>query len=84
MERLALAVIVLAAFAPRTVNLDQDGWGAEYYSAAVRGMSSSWTNFFFCAFDPAGFISVDKPPALCASMPRGIALYDLRARETAG
>jgi hypothetical protein len=25
-------------------------------------MAASWHNFLYCAFDPAGFISVDKPP----------------------
>jgi 4-amino-4-deoxy-L-arabinose transferase-like glycosyltransferase len=25
-------------------------------------MSKSWHNFFFAAFDPGGFLAVDKPP----------------------
>src|SRR5262249_48419524 len=32
------------------------------YTAGVRSMSQSWHNFLYNAFDPAGFISVDKPP----------------------
>lgn len=60
--RFGLAAILLAAFALRACNLEQQGWGADYYSAAVLSMSQSWHNFFFVAFDPAGFISVDKPP----------------------
>lgn len=32
-----------------------------YYTAAVKSMLSSWHNFFFASFDPAGYISVDKP-----------------------
>ncbi|WP_051833322.1 ArnT family glycosyltransferase [Streptomyces sp. NRRL S-646] len=39
------------------------GWGNSYYSAAVKSMGRSWTNFLFGAFDPAGVITVDKPPA---------------------
>ncbi len=62
MERLWLGAIALGALALRVWNLDQNGWGAEYYSAAVRSMASSAHNFWYCAFDPAGFISVDKPP----------------------
>ena len=31
-------------------------------AAAVRSMSGSWHNFFYASFDPAGFVSVDKPP----------------------
>ncbi|MFD3581050.1 glycosyltransferase family 39 protein [Streptomyces sp. NPDC058683] len=39
------------------------GWGNSYYSAAVKSMGQSWTNFLFGSFDPAGVITVDKPPA---------------------
>ena len=73
MERLVLAAIVAGALGLRLWNLDQNGWGAEYYSSAVRSMAASWHNFLYVAFDPAGFISVDKPPtALWAH-----ALYDV-------
>ena len=33
-----------------------------YITAGVRSMLDSWHNFFFNAFDPAGFVSLDKPP----------------------
>ncbi len=33
-----------------------------YYAASVRSMSTSWHNFFFGAFDPAGTITLDKLP----------------------
>ena len=39
-----------------------DSWGNPYYSAAVKSMSASFENFFFGAFDPAGVLTVDKPP----------------------
>jgi len=42
--------------------LDQNGYGTEYYAAGVRSMLTNWHNFFYNAFDPAGFVSVDKPP----------------------
>ncbi|MEU3769450.1 glycosyltransferase family 39 protein [Amycolatopsis keratiniphila] len=44
------------------------GWGiggnaAHYaYAAAVRSMSANWHNFLYGAYDPAGFMSVDKAP----------------------
>lgn len=45
------------------------GWGTwnagsanSYYTAAITSMVQSWHNFFYGAFDPAGFITVDKPP----------------------
>ncbi|MGW2048315.1 hypothetical protein ACWCPF_24485 [Streptomyces sp. NPDC001858] len=37
------------------------GWGNTYYSAAVKSMGRSWTNFLFGAFDPAGVVTVDRP-----------------------
>jgi 4-amino-4-deoxy-L-arabinose transferase-like glycosyltransferase len=57
-----LAGIVLLAVALRCWGLDRNGFGNEYYSAGVRSMLEGWHNFFFNAFDPAGFISLDKPP----------------------
>ena len=42
--------------------LSRNGWANEYYSAAVRSMTSSWHNFLYGAFDPAGVMTVDKPP----------------------
>src|SRR5437588_12134346 len=33
-----------------------------FYDAAVRSMGLSWHNFFFGAFEPAGSVSIDKPP----------------------
>ncbi|WP_329281889.1 ArnT family glycosyltransferase [Streptomyces sp. NBC_01451] len=39
------------------------GWGNSYYSAAVKSMGRDWTNFLFGSFDPAGVVTVDKPPA---------------------
>jgi 4-amino-4-deoxy-L-arabinose transferase-like glycosyltransferase len=42
--------------------LDQNGWANEYYSAAVRSMSSSWHAFLFGSFDASGVMTVDKPP----------------------
>ncbi len=36
--------------------------GNEYYSAAVRSMSSSWHAFLYGSFDSAGVMTVDKPP----------------------
>jgi 4-amino-4-deoxy-L-arabinose transferase-like glycosyltransferase len=34
--------------------LDRNGWANQYYSAAVRSMSTSWHNFLYDSFDPAG------------------------------
>ena len=42
--------------------LSRNGWANEYYSAAVRSMASSWHAFIYGSFDPAGVMTVDKPP----------------------
>jgi 4-amino-4-deoxy-L-arabinose transferase-like glycosyltransferase len=60
--RLGLAVILGLAAVLRFWHLDHNGYGREYYAAGVRSMLGSWHCFFFNAFDPAGFVSLDKPP----------------------
>jgi 4-amino-4-deoxy-L-arabinose transferase-like glycosyltransferase len=42
--------------------LAKNGWANDYYSAAVRSMSSSWHNFLYASADPSGVMTVDKPP----------------------
>ncbi len=59
---LGLAVVLLVAAALRLWRLEQNGFDNEYYAAVVLSMTQSWHNFFYNAFDPAGFVSVDKPP----------------------
>jgi 4-amino-4-deoxy-L-arabinose transferase-like glycosyltransferase len=43
-------------------NLGINGWANTYYSAALRGMSTSWHDFLFASADKAGLMTVDKPP----------------------
>src|SRR5262245_59117998 len=59
---LGLFAGLATAAALRLWRLDQNGFGNEYYTAGVRSMSQSWHNFLYNAFDPAGFVSIDKPP----------------------
>ncbi|MFZ1155062.1 MAG: glycosyltransferase family 39 protein, partial [Solirubrobacteraceae bacterium] len=42
--------------------LSQNGYANVYYSAGVKSMLLSWHNFLFLSADPAGLISIDKPP----------------------
>jgi 4-amino-4-deoxy-L-arabinose transferase-like glycosyltransferase len=56
-----LALVVLAGLLNLWA-LSRNLWANEYYSAAVRSMSESWHNFLFASFDPAGVMTVDKPP----------------------
>ncbi len=61
-ERLGLAGVLLTAAALRLWRLSGPGFGNAYYAAGVRSMMQSPRNFLFGAFDPGGFVSVDKPP----------------------
>ena len=36
--------------------------GNTYYAATVKSMLTSWSNFFYAAFEPGGSVTVDKPP----------------------
>jgi len=59
---LALGGVLLLAAWLHFYRLDQEGYANQYYAAAVKSMLISPHNFFFVSFDPAGFVSVDKPP----------------------
>jgi 4-amino-4-deoxy-L-arabinose transferase-like glycosyltransferase len=59
---LPLSLVAAVAVLARTWQLSQNDFGRQYYAAAVRSMLDSWHNFIFNAFDPAGFVSIDKPP----------------------
>ena len=77
-EVIALVTVLILALVLRLWRLDQNGWGAEYYTAAVRSMAMNWHNFFYNAFDPAGFISIDKPPLAIWLQVAGVKLFGFR------
>jgi 4-amino-4-deoxy-L-arabinose transferase-like glycosyltransferase len=58
----ALAAVLIAAFFFRAYNIGTEGYGNMYYASTVFSMMTSVQNFFFASFDPAGFVTVDKPP----------------------
>jgi 4-amino-4-deoxy-L-arabinose transferase-like glycosyltransferase len=58
----AFAAVLPVAAALRLMRLDDNGVGTTYYAAGVRSMLQGAWLFFYNAFDPAGFISLDKPP----------------------
>ena len=61
-SRPELLLLLALAAALNLWSLDTNGWANDYYSAAVRSMTESWHNFLFGSFDPAGVMTVDKPP----------------------
>ncbi len=72
--RVCLVLILLLAAGLRMWGLDKNGYGNLYQAATVRSMLLNWHNYFYGSFDPAGFLSVDKPPvafwieAACAKL----------------
>lgn len=57
-----LAGIAALSFFLNFFLIGQLGYGNAYYAAAIKSMTQSWHNFFYISFDPAGLVSVDKPP----------------------
>jgi 4-amino-4-deoxy-L-arabinose transferase-like glycosyltransferase len=57
-----LVPLLLLAGALDLWSLARNGWANEYYSAAVRSMSTSWHDFLFASLDRSGVMTVDKPP----------------------
>jgi 4-amino-4-deoxy-L-arabinose transferase-like glycosyltransferase len=62
LPRPELALLLVLAGVLNLWALEQNGWANEYYSAAVRSMSSSWHAFLYGSFDASGAMTVDKPP----------------------
>ena len=61
-EAAALIAFLLIAAGLRLWRLEANGFGTEYYAAGVRSFLQGGWLTFYGAFDPAGFISLDKPP----------------------
>lgn len=61
-DNIALALITVLSAILNLGNLSIEGTANSYYAAAVKSMTVSFKNFFFVAFDPAGFVTIDKPP----------------------
>ena len=62
LPRPELGALIALATIVNVWALARNGWANDYYSAAVRSMSSSWHNFVFASADASGVMTVDKPP----------------------
>ncbi|ANF96924.1 glycosyltransferase family 39 protein [Paenibacillus bovis] len=56
-----ILILILSAFL-NIWNIWDNGSANSYYTAAVTSMLQSFHNFFYASFDPAGYVTVDKPP----------------------
>ena len=58
-----LVIVIMAfSFGLHMYNIEAIGDANAYYTAAVKSMLQSWSNFFFVAAEPGGSVTVDKPP----------------------
>ncbi|MEQ0564441.1 glycosyltransferase family 39 protein [Amycolatopsis sp. NEAU-NG30] len=58
----ALPLVCLGAAVLYAWKIGDGQVGNTYYAAAVKSMTSGFTNFLFGSFDPYGVVTVDKPP----------------------
>ncbi|MGJ7045386.1 glycosyltransferase family 39 protein [Thermoanaerobacterium thermosulfurigenes] len=61
-DNIGLYLILLLSAILNFTNLSIEGYANQYYAAGVKSMSMSFKNFFFVSYDPAGFVTIDKPP----------------------
>lgn len=61
-ETLAISLILILSAVLNFENISIQGYSNKYYAAGVKSMLMSFKNFFFVSFDPAGFVTIDKPP----------------------
>lgn len=61
-ETLSISLILILSAILNFANIGIEGYGNGYYAAGVKSMTMNLKNFFFVSFDPASFVTIDKPP----------------------
>ncbi|MFL0196719.1 glycosyltransferase family 39 protein [Clostridium sp. WILCCON 0269] len=61
-ETVGVSLILILSAVLNLANLSIEGYGNTFYAAGVKSMMMNFKNFFFASFDPAGFVTIDKPP----------------------
>jgi 4-amino-4-deoxy-L-arabinose transferase-like glycosyltransferase len=59
--------------------LSRNGWGNEFYSAAVQAGTRSWKAFLFGSLDSSNFITVDKPAGFLWPMELSARMFGLNS-----
>lgn len=73
-DTIGISLILILSAVLNFTNLGIEGYANTFYAAGVKSMLMNFKNFFFASFDPAGFVSIDKPPvgfwiqAICAKV----------------
>jgi 4-amino-4-deoxy-L-arabinose transferase-like glycosyltransferase len=61
-ENIGISLILILSAILNFANIGIEGYANSYYAAGVKSMLMNFKNFFFVSFDPAGFVTIDKPP----------------------
>jgi 4-amino-4-deoxy-L-arabinose transferase-like glycosyltransferase len=61
-EKVLLALILILSAVLNFANIGIEGYANTFYAAGVKSMMMNFKNFFFASYDPAGFVTIDKPP----------------------
>jgi len=61
-ESFLVALILMLSAVLNFANIGIEGYANTFYAAGVKSMMMNFKNFFFASFDPAGFVTIDKPP----------------------
>ena len=61
-EKVLLALILILSAILNFANIGIEGYANTFYAAGVKSMMMNFKNFFFASYDPAGFVTIDKPP----------------------
>ena len=59
--------------------LSRNGWGNEFYAAAVQAGTKSWKAFLFGSLDSSNFITVDKPAGFLWPMELSARVFGLNS-----
>ena len=77
LQRISLAVLLLATAVLYIWGLSTSGWANSFYSAAAQAGGQNWKAWFFGSLDSANAITVDKPPASLWLMGLSVRLFGL-------
>lgn len=73
-----IGILIFAAFLYGW-SIWKAGSSNDFYTSAIISMSKSWKNFWYASFDPAGFITVDKPPVALWFMVASVKIFGLHS-----
>ena len=78
-DRPALLGLLVGTGLLYLAGLSRNGWGNEFYAAAVQAGTKSWKAFLFGSLDSSNFITVDKPAGFLWPMELSARVFGLNS-----